>query len=110
MAKILSNSFRIEEEKRETHMGPSLDVTRIWYIESDNGREIHEIIEEEFKKEFSTKDVYKYLSVELKEDGTVYVYFSVKLDYASVSKDRRRLFVVKQKRMMRRISDRLKAL
>ena len=110
MANILMNSFRIEEEKRETHMGPTLDVTRIWYIESDNSREIQEIIEEEFKKEFSTRNVFKYLSVEQKENGIVFVYFSVKLDYANVSKVKRQQFVGKQSCMMRRISDRLKAL
>ncbi len=110
MAKILNNRFQIEEETRETYLGPSLDVSRIWYIESDNSREILEIIEEEFKKEFSTKDIFKYLSVEQKENGTVYVYFSVKLVCANVKKDERRLFVTKQKHMMRRISERLKAL
>lgn len=110
MADILMNSYRIETEKRETHLGPYLDVTRVWYIKSDNCKDIRDVIEEEFKKEFTEKDVYKYLSVELKNDDTTYVYFSVKLDYADVPRAKREMFVGKESKMMRRISERLKAL
>lgn len=107
MAKILSEKCTIEHETRRSYGGPSLDATRIWHVDCTDCAGIRALIEEEFKKEFSKKwEVYKYLTVELEEDGVTFIYFSVTENASHVAAQ----FAKRQGRMMRRISERLKAL
>ena len=106
MAKILSEKCTIEHEMRHSHGGPSLDATRIWYVDCTDWTGIRTLIEEEFKKEFSKREVFEYLTVELKEDGVTFIYFSVTENASHVAAR----FAKRQGRMMRRISERLKAL
>ena len=109
MAKILSTKYMMETEKRHSYGGPTLDVTRMWYLDSTDCDGVRKILDQEFKREFHEKDVRKYQSIELQENGTMFVYFSVKIDY-NKPRHKTEMFVGKEASMMRRISDRLKAL
>lgn len=109
MAKILSAKYSIETEKRHSYGGPTLDVTRMWYLDSTDCDGVRKILNQEFEREFHEKDVRRYQSIELKEDGTMFVYLSVMMNYDK-PRHKTEMFVGKEASMMRRISERLKAL